>query len=219
MAWLVIVGTLPVVVVGFALHDWLKTNFYGNMQAIAVVAIVFAVVMGLAEWWAWRRAALGRPGRSEGDLGVWDALWVGAWQALALMPGASRSGTTITGGLFAGITRPVAARFSFVLSLPAVTGAGLKELYGEYKLYRTGHTGLFASGDEAAALAVGMAVAGLVGYLSIAWLLHFLKRVQHGGVHRLPARARGRAARRGRGRRAAVSGRHFFPSAAAVLAT
>jgi undecaprenyl-diphosphatase len=94
------------------------------------------------------------------------------------MPGASRSGTTITGGLFAGLTRPVAARFSFVLALPAITGAGLKELYGEYKKLKApeGSHGLFASGDELTALLVGTFVAGVVGYFSIAWLLHFLKR-------------------------------------------
>ena len=193
MAWLVILGTIPVVAVGMVLKDWLKATFY-NLPAVAVVATLFAVLLGVAEWWTRRRTALGKPGRSEGDLGVFDALWVGAWQALALMPGASRSGTTITGGLFAGLTRPVAARFSFVLSLPAITGAGLKELYDEFKLYRRsgGVDGLFASTDDLAALLVGLVVSAVVGYVAIAWLLHFLKRYTtavfivyrliHGGV-------------------------------------
>lgn len=172
MAWLVILGTIPVVLVGLTMKKWLKEHFF-NMPAVAVVATVFALLLGLAEWWTRHRKA---PGRSEGDLRWWDALWIGAWQALALMPGASRSGTTITGGLFAGLTRPVAARFSFVLSIPAITAAGVKELYDEYKLYKSDHTGLFASSDDLAALLVGLAVSAIVGYLAIAWLLHFLKR-------------------------------------------
>jgi undecaprenyl-diphosphatase len=96
------------------------------------------------------------------------------------MPGGSRSGTTITGGLFAGLTRPAAARFSFLLSLPVILGAGLKELYDEYKQFRTPDPdkplSLFASGDEVTALAVGTLVSAVVGYLAIAFLLNFLKR-------------------------------------------
>lgn len=177
MAWLVVLGTVPVVAVGLTLKKWLKATFF-NLPSIAVVAIAFALLLAAAEWWTRRRAALGKPGRSEGDLGWLDALWVGAWQALALMPGGSRSGTTITGGLFAGLTRPVAARFSFVLSLPAITGAGLKELYDEYKKFKDvkGPHGLFASGDDLAALGVGLVVSAVVGYVAIAGLLHFLKR-------------------------------------------
>src|SRR5204862_347377 len=109
-----------------------------------------------------------------------DALWVGAWQALALMPGGSRSGTTITGGLFAGLARPAAPRFSFSLSLPAGRGAGAKEPYDECNTWKNPTAGeppsLFASGDEAAALLVGTLVSAVVGYFAIAWLLHFLKR-------------------------------------------
>ncbi len=177
MAWLVVLGTVPVVAVGLTLKKWLKATFF-NLPSIAVVAIAFALLLAAAEWWTRRRAARGKPGRSEGDLGWLDALWVGAWQALALMPGGSRSGTTITGGLFAGLTRPVAARFSFVLSLPAITGAGLKELYDEYKKFKDvkGPHGLFASGDDLAALGVGLVVSAVVGYVAIAGLLHFLKR-------------------------------------------
>jgi undecaprenyl-diphosphatase len=96
------------------------------------------------------------------------------------MPGGSRSGTTITGGLFAGLTRPAAARFSFLLSLPVILGAGLKELYDEYKELKTPTPGkppsLFTSGDEVAALAVGTLVSFIVGYFAIAFLLNFLKR-------------------------------------------
>src|SRR5439155_14322097 len=137
---------------------------------IAVVSVVFALLLAAAEVWAHRRTrgktrsvdlpdggmlAVPQAGRTEAEVGWLDALWVGLWQALALMPGGSRSGTTITGGLFAGLTRPAAARFSFLLSLPAVLGAGVKELYDEYKKLKHAEPGeppsLFASGDEVAA--------------------------------------------------------------------
>ena len=98
-----------------------------------------------------------------------DAILVGCFQALALVPGASRSGVTITAGLFAGLSRPAAARFSFLLSLPGIFAAGLKEMYDDRKE-------LSASGGDALNLAVATAVAGVVGYASIAWLLGYLKR-------------------------------------------
>jgi len=179
LAWLIVLGTVPAVVVGFLFKKKLKETFY-NLHSIAVVSIVFALLMLAAEWWAHRRAARGRPARGEADIGWLDALWVGLWQALALMPGGSRSGTTITGGLFAGLARTAAARFSFLLSLPVILGAGLKELYDEYKELRTptpdAPPSLFASGDQVAALVVGTLVSAVVGYVSIAFLLNFLKR-------------------------------------------
>jgi undecaprenyl-diphosphatase len=182
LGWLIALGTVPAVVVGVLFKKQLKETFF-NPQSIAVVAIVFALLMLAAEWWAHRRTrrtAL----RDESSLTWLDALWVGLWQACALMPGGSRSGTTITGGLFAGLTRPAAARFSFLLSLPVILGAGLKELYDEYKQFRTPDPdkplSLFASGDEVAALVVGTLVSAVVGYLAIAFLLNFLKRYSTG---------------------------------------
>lgn len=174
LAWLIVLGTLPVVAIGFAFKKELKENFF-NLRSLAVVAIAFALLMLAAEVYARRRKS---PPREEGEVNWKDALWVGVWQALALMPGGSRSGTTITAGLFAGLSRPAAAKFSFLLSLPAILGAGLKELYDEYKKLKTpdGPPSLFASGDDVAALAVGTAASAVVGYLAIAWLLRFLKR-------------------------------------------
>ena len=168
MAWLIVLGTVPVVLVGFFFKDWLKATFF-NPTSIAIVAIVFALLMAAAEWWAARRARRGLKPREEADVTWCDALWVGLFQALALMPGGSRSGTTITAGLFAGLNRPASARFSFLLSLPAILGAGLKEMYDE-------RDHLFASSDQIAALAVGLFVSAVVGYLAIAFLLNFLKR-------------------------------------------
>jgi undecaprenyl-diphosphatase len=168
MAWLIILGTVPVVLIGLFFKDWLKATFY-NLTAIAVVAIVFAVLLALAEWWSARRRGRGELARLESQVTWTDAVWVGLWQALALMPGGSRSGTTITGGLFAGLDRAAAARFSFLLSLPAILAAGVKDFWDERE-------SLLASTNDAAALAVGLAVSAVVGYLAIAWLLHFLKR-------------------------------------------
>jgi undecaprenyl-diphosphatase len=167
-AWLIVLGTVPVVLIGFFFKDWLKRTFF-NATAIAFVAITFALLMAAAEWWAARRARRGLLPRGEADVTWRDALWIGLFQALALMPGGSRSGTTITAGLFAGMARPAAARFSFLLSLPAILGAGLKEMYDE-------RDRLFASGDEVTALVVGLLVSAIFGYLSIALLLNFLKR-------------------------------------------
>lgn len=176
LGWLIAVGTVPAVVIGFLFKKPLKETFY-NVTAVAVVATAFALLLAAAEWYARRRT---RPVREVGELGWLDAVWVGLWQACALMPGGSRSGTTITGGLFDGLSRPAAARFSFLLSVPVILGAGLKDLYDEYKKLKAPVEGeppsLFASGDDVAALGVGLAVSAVVGYLAIAGLLAFLRR-------------------------------------------
>jgi undecaprenyl-diphosphatase len=178
LAWLIALGTVPGGVAGLLLKKWLKGTFY-NLPAMGVVAIVFALLMWLAEWWGRRRA--GRPVES---VGVGDALVIGGWQALALMPGGSRSGCTITGGLFAGLSREAATRFSFLLSVPIITAAGLKELYDEWKKLKLpdpdGVPSLFDSGDQLVALGVGTVVAGVVGYLAIAGMLAFLRRYSTG---------------------------------------
>lgn len=176
LGWLIAAGTVPAVAVGFLFKKQLKETFY-NVTAVAVVATAFALVLAAAEWYARRRT---RPAREVAVLGWVDAVWVGLWQACALMPGASRSGTTITGGLFGGLSREAAARFSFLLSVPVILGAGLKDLYDEYKKLKSPAEGeppsLFASGDDVTALVVGLGVSAAVGYAAIAGLLHFLKR-------------------------------------------
>ena len=158
---LIIVGTIPVVVVGLLAKKWLEEHFY-NAKSIAIVAIAFALLMAAAELVVRRRKSAGR---TEGQLTIYDALFVGAFQVLALMPGGSRSGTTITAGLFAGLTRETAARFSFLLSLPSVLGAGL---YSLFKKRNDLH--------DPEALVVGTFVAGVVGYAAIAWLMAYLRK-------------------------------------------
>ena len=177
--WLIVGGTIPAVLVGFLLKKQLKAWFF-HLPAVAVVATLFAILMGVAEWWAMRRAAR-EPERTEASIGWRVALWVGLWQACALMPGASRSGTTITGGRLAGLDRPSAARFSFLLSLPVILAAGLKELYDEWRKLRVAVEpgdvpSLFASSDDAVALVVGTMVSAVVGYLAIAWLMQYLRQ-------------------------------------------
>lgn len=175
LAWMIVLGSIPVVLVGITAKKHLKTHFY-NIPAMAIVAILFALLMWLAEWWAKRR----KTARSMEEASWEDALWIGLWQALALMPGASRSGTTITAGLFTGLDRASAARFSFLLSLPSIFGAGLKELYDEYKKLKIPEEAadsLFRqSGDNLLSLGIGLVVSAVVGYFAIAWLISFLKR-------------------------------------------
>jgi undecaprenyl-diphosphatase len=162
LARLIVLGTIPAGVLGLLAKKKLEANFY-HPAAIGVVAIVFALLLLAAEWWARRRA-----GRVLETVTWRDALFIGFFQALALMPGGSRSGTTITAGLFAGLTRPAAARFSFLLSVPVIFAAGLKDVIDK-------RHELTASGEMMTNLMVGLIVSGLVGYACIAWLLHFLK--------------------------------------------
>jgi undecaprenyl-diphosphatase len=174
IAWRIALGTVPAVLVGFLFKKQLKETFF-NLHSVAIVSIVFALLLAAAEWWARRRTP-----RGEESITWLDSLWIGVWQAFALMPGGSRSGTTITGGLFAGLSRSAAARFSFLLSMPVILGAGLKDLYDEFKKWKSPVAGeapsLFASADDVTALVVGTLVSAVSGYLAIAWLLGFLQR-------------------------------------------
>jgi undecaprenyl-diphosphatase len=169
LAWMIAAGTVPVVVCGLAFKKYIKEDLR-DLHVVAWAAVGFALVLLAAELRAARRPGPGPgPGRGEEEIGWRDALLVGCFQALALIPGASRSGVTITAGLLAGLSRPTAARFSFLLSLPAVFAAGIYELYKDREE-------VLASRDDVAALLVASAVAGVVGYASIAFLITFLKR-------------------------------------------
>src|SRR5262249_7547252 len=124
LAWMIAVGTVPVVVLGVLLKKHIEGP-YRSLYVVAGAAIILAVFMLLSGIYAARR---GQPSTELEEVGWGQSLLVGFAQAIALVPGASRSGVTITGGLFAGLSRSTAARFSFLLSLPAVFGAGLYEL-------------------------------------------------------------------------------------------
>jgi undecaprenyl-diphosphatase len=152
-----IVGTIPVGVAGILF----KHAIEGPLRSLAVIAaslIVVAIVMGIVEKVAPHRRGLD-------DLTMRDALLIGLGQALALIPGVSRSGITLVCAMSLGLRRDAAARFSFLLSVPAVAAAGIFELP---KVLRT-------PGLAGAPLVIGLLVAAVSGYLSIAWMLRFLR--------------------------------------------
>jgi undecaprenyl-diphosphatase len=159
LGWLVIIGSIPVAVVGLVFKKQIEGTFTKNLWVIATMMIVVALLLSIAE-------VVGKRERSMKDLTIRDALFVGLAQVLALIPGSSRSGSTIMGGLFAGETRETAARFSFLLSIPAIAASGLLELKEAIVKLPPG---------SYAALAVATLVSGLVGYASIWFLLRFLR--------------------------------------------
>ena len=159
LGWLVIIGSIPVAVVGLLFKKQIEGTFTKNLWVIATMMVVIAVLLAIAE-------LVGRKQRTMEDLSLKDALAMGFAQCLALIPGSSRSGSTIMGGLFVGEARETAARFSFLLSIPAIAASGLLEL--KEALHKLPHGSLTT-------LAVGTLVAGIVGYASIWFLLRFLK--------------------------------------------
>jgi undecaprenyl-diphosphatase len=159
MGWLIILGTIPVVIIGLGFKKVIEGNLTKSIEVIATSLIVLAVFLFLAE-------KAGKRTKSVADTNWLDALVVGIAQSLALIPGASRSGTTITAGLFLGIKREDAARFSFLLSVPAVLASGLLELYQMRNLI--GQLG-------AMNVAISVISAGIVGYAAIDFLLRYLR--------------------------------------------
>lgn len=161
MGWVVIIGTIPIGIVGFLLQDVIRDTFR-NLWLVAIVLIVFGLLLGAAD-------ALGRRTREEKDLTYRDGLVLGLAQTLALVPGVSRSGATTTMGLALGYKRPVAAEVSFLLAVPAVFGSGLYELVKAIK-----DPGASVFNGLETAVATGIAFA--VGLAVIAFLMQYLKR-------------------------------------------
>jgi undecaprenyl-diphosphatase len=160
LGWLIILGSIPIGTVGLIFKDLIEGPQTKNLWVIAVMMIVVALLLVLAEF-------VGSQRKELRDFGLIDAAAVGFAQVLALVPGASRSGSTIMGGLFAGQKREAAARFSFLLMIPAISASGLLELREATHLL---------SKDDVIPLIVGTIVAGVVGYLSIWFLLAFLRK-------------------------------------------
>ena len=156
---LLAIGTVPIVIAGLLL----KKHIEGDLRSLYVIAaalIIVGIVMIAID-----RQAAGRVGRGIATLTYTDAILIGLAQTLALVPGVSRSGATICMALLLGLTRSDAARFSFLLSIPAIAGAGILEA-------RSAFVGLGSSAIPA--LATGIGVAAVVGYASIAWFLRWL---------------------------------------------
>src|ERR1700752_300975 len=159
LGWLVIIGSLPVGTIGLVLKKQIEGPFTKNLWVIATMMIVVGLLLMIAE-------LVGKRDHGMDRLRVSDALAVGSAQVLALIPGSSRSGSTIMGGLFAGLTRETAARFSFLLSIPAIAASGLLELKEAATKLPAGSYG---------SLAVATLVSGAVGYASIWFLLRYLR--------------------------------------------
>jgi undecaprenyl-diphosphatase len=160
MGWFLIIGTLPVAIIGLVFKHKIEGVLTKNLYIISISLIVLAVILAIAE-------KTSKFNREMKSIKWYDALFVGIAQCFALIPGSSRSGTTITGGLFLGFTRETAARFSFLLSIPAVAASGLLEFYESLKYLNT---------QGALNMALGTIAAFIVGYLTIELLLRFLKK-------------------------------------------
>jgi undecaprenyl-diphosphatase len=159
-AWLVIIGTIPIVILGLLFKKHIESTLRG-LWIVTTMVIVVAVLLLIAEAYAAKRKL-----RSFDQMGTADAVTIGLGQCLALIPGSSRSGSTIMAALFRGIDRPTAARYSFLLSLPAVGAAGFLELFHErHHLGAIGWTPILVS----------IVVAFISGYASIWFLLNYLR--------------------------------------------
>jgi undecaprenyl-diphosphatase len=165
VAWLLVVATIPAAIIGFALEGFIEEAFHGDNDTARLAIAGFLVVGATALWLA---DLLGRRQRELADLTPGRAVTIGVSQALALLPGISRSGATITAGLALGLTREAAARFSFLLAMPITFGAGL---YGSRRLLTETHTGA-----EWLAIGVGFVVAAVAGLAAIGFLLAWLRR-------------------------------------------
>jgi undecaprenyl-diphosphatase len=159
-AWLVVIGTIPIVVLGLLFKKHIESTFRG-LWIVTTMVIVVAILMQIAEGYAKRRQL-----RGFDDMTVMDSIVIGLGQCLALIPGSSRSGSTIMPAIFRGIDRPTAARYSFLLSIPAVGGAGVLELIKErHVLGQLGWTPII----------VAIVVAFISGYASIWFLIRYLR--------------------------------------------
>ena len=160
LAWLLVVSVVPAAILGAGLESFFDEAFRQHWQWIAVFVIIGAALLWLAE-------RLGRQARDLDGMTVRDAITIGVAQAIALFPGISRSGVTIATGLFLGLTRESAARFSFLMAVPVIAGAGLWK----------GRTLIGAGlGDaEVGQLVVGVVTSAVFGFIAISFLLRFLR--------------------------------------------
>jgi len=163
MGWLIIVGTIPIVVLGLIFQNRIETTFRDlRIEAIALVG--FSLILYWADQVGVKRGRLT-------DLTTGDGILFGLAQSLALIPGVSRSGGTISAGLFIGYTREAAARYSFLLAIPAVLGSGLYEAYSALK-----KGGVHGSGVDWQPTIVSTVISFVIGLSVIAWLLRYLTR-------------------------------------------
>ncbi|GFE62280.1 undecaprenyl-diphosphatase [Geobacter sp. AOG2] len=161
LPFLILAATVPAGIVGKLFEQTVEDVFRESPLLIAIFLIVFGIILGLADHWGRKRYGLG-------DVKTGNALSIGLFQCLALLPGVSRSGITITAGLMLGFTRESAARFSFLLSLPIVAGAAL------LKTLHVAKHGIPAG--EGLPMLVGIGVSAVTGYISVAFLLRMVHK-------------------------------------------
>ncbi|HUI56393.1 MAG TPA: undecaprenyl-diphosphatase UppP [Bryobacteraceae bacterium] len=161
LLWLLAIGTIPIGLVGYVFKEQAETT-WRSPWVIGAMLIVVGIFLWLAENWS-------RKVRDLASMTLLDSVVIGVGQALAVVPGTSRSGITISAGLFRNLTRESAARFSFLLSTPAIAGAAAKTLWDMHKQHVL-HSVLETP------FIVGVLVSGLTGCLVIAWFLHYLRR-------------------------------------------
>jgi undecaprenyl-diphosphatase len=159
LAWYIIIATIPALLAGYLLKDAVETLLKTQLLEAAIRLFSAAILLTLAEW-------LTKKNRKLNSMSWLDALIVGIFQIIAIFPGASRSGTTISAGMFRGFDRPSAARFAFLMSVPVMLAAGA---YESLDLLKMPNLGQFLP-----LLAVGFVTAALVGWLAIKWLLNYL---------------------------------------------
>jgi undecaprenyl-diphosphatase len=160
VGWLVLVATLPALIVGFLMKDAIDRLFSDQILVASVRLLMTAMLLGIVEYF-------GRHDRKLESASWMDAIVVGLFQILSIFPGASRSGSTIAGGILRGFDRPSAARLAFLMSAPILTAAGGYELL---KVIQMPGTREFLPN-----LAVGFVTAGVVGWFTLKWLMRFLR--------------------------------------------
>lgn len=163
MGWYIIVGSLPIVILGFLLKDVIEDHFR-NLWLVGTMLIVLGIVLGVAD-------RVGRTDKVIKQMTLRDAALMGGAQALALVPGVSRSGATLSMGRFLGYDREAATRFAFLLAIPAVVGAGL------FELKEIGNVGDAHAGEADygwGPTITATIVSFVVGYAAIAWLLRYV---------------------------------------------
>jgi len=161
LGFLIIVAIIPALLAGYLLKHKVEELFKQPMLGASIRLFTAAVLLALAEW-------LTKKNRTLGSMTWWDAVFIGIMQVLAIFPGASRSGTTISGGMFRGFDRPSAARFAFLMSVPVMLAAGGYEILDVIRMPNLGEFLPF--------LAVGFMTAAIVGWFAIKWLIDYLSK-------------------------------------------
>jgi len=161
LGWYIIIATIPALFGGYLLKDKVEELFKQPMLEASIRLFTAAILLTLAEW-------LTKKNRTLDSMTWFDALIVGMMQAIAVFPGASRSGTTISGGMFRGFDRPSAARFAFLMSVPVMLAAGGYEMLDVLKMPNLS--------EFLPLLAVGFVTAAIVGWFAIRWLIDYLSK-------------------------------------------